>query len=246
MVWHFRLSTQGVQVVKKARQEKKWKTHTDVDDNPLLLASGILKPDRKWPIETFHGKIYADGINEASWRRFLRGQEISAEVFAAYCHALNVNWEKVIDWSVIEHSIPFVALPRSSFNQDSAQSDFSNRQLKDISEFIRDVTIPDGMLMRPGEEFTKIWEIRNAGDIVWKNRYLMRIGACFGPALISSPRRVKIPTTEPGQHTQISVNLKAPDVVTTTTALWKMTDRNGTLCFPDRYRYGLCVVIQVI
>src|SRR3972149_4698274 len=36
-----------------------------------------------------------------------------------------------------------------------------------VSQFITDVTIPDGTVMTPGQAFTKIWRIKNIGSCTW-------------------------------------------------------------------------------
>ncbi|MEM8810784.1 MAG: hypothetical protein AAGF01_32645, partial [Cyanobacteria bacterium P01_G01_bin.38] len=154
MGWRFRTSKQGLKVVRSACKQLGWTRDTIANDQSLIEASKILEPDKIWPQEGFHGRLYADGINEASWRRFLIGKDtLSAHIFVAYCLALNVTWEAVVDWSEVDSPIPF-----------------------------------------------------------------------------------KIPHTLPGNRVAIAVNLKAPDVATTTTAIWKMTDSDGKLCYPDRYR----------
>jgi hypothetical protein len=182
------------------------------------------------------GNIYANGINGASWRRFLEGKKtIGGHAFVAYCQALDLSWENVVDPLSIDGSMPFILLPPSSSNDP-----------QDASKFIRDVTIPDGTIMQPGEEFIKTWEICNSGNVPWQNRYLTRMGAYNAPALIFSPKRVKIPFTAPGSNVEISVKMKAPEVATTTSATWKMTYGSGELCFPERYKYGLAIIIHVI
>jgi len=115
----------------------------------------------------------------------------------------------------------------------------------DYSEFIQDVTIDDGSEIGANETFTKIWEVRNAGEVIWKDRYLTRLGDNQGFGLITSPRRVKIPDTLPGQKVLIEVELKAPESKGEYKATWKMTFADGRLCFPDRYESGLFVLINV-
>jgi nucleoside phosphorylase len=116
----------------------------------------------------------------------------------------------------------------------------------DASEFIKDVTIPDGTIVRVGETFVKTWEIRNVGCVPWRGRHLKRIGASTGSGLLSSPDIVSIPDTMPGQVVQISVPLTAPGFEATTTCCWKMVDTNGKLCFPERYPDGLNVIVHVV
>lgn len=177
----------------------------------------------------------------------MAGKElIRLEIFAAYCLALEVPWEHVVDWPNDVAPIPLPCLPQALCNRDPSGNLDSEQEPQDMSEFIRDVTIPDGSIMQPGEKFTKIWAIRNAGNVTWKNRYLARMGACAGTALITSAKRVKIPHTMPGQQVEIAVELRSPEVATTTTAIWKMTFSDSQLCYPHRYVYGLSVVIQVL
>ena len=116
---------------------------------------------------------------------------------------------------------------------------------KDRSEFVGDITVPDGTVLKPGVEFVKVWEIRNTGEVAWRHRYLTRVGAIVGAGLPYSPPRVPIPDTEPGQSIRIAVPMRAQRLPGTAEIHWKMTDENGRLCFPDRYAHGLVVTIVV-
>jgi len=116
----------------------------------------------------------------------------------------------------------------------------------DASQFVRDVEGADGMVLAPNQRFTKVWEIQNVGSVVWEGRYLQRLGAPEGPGLIRSPTRVPIPTTRPGKVAQIRVEMEAPSTEGTTIARFKMVDRDGNLCFPNRYPEGLFVTINVV
>lgn len=44
----------------------------------------------------------------------------------------------------------------------------------DDSDFVDDVTVPEGTPVRRGEVFVKTWEIRNGGSVRWTDRYLRR------------------------------------------------------------------------
>jgi transcriptional regulator with XRE-family HTH domain len=116
---------------------------------------------------------------------------------------------------------------------------------RDRSEFVADVTIPDGTVLKPGAEFVKVWEIRNVGEVAWRGRSLTRLGAIVGAALPYSPPRVPIPDTEPGQSVRIAVPMRSQRAEGTAEIHWKMTDECGRLCFPDRYPDGLVVTIVV-
>lgn len=116
----------------------------------------------------------------------------------------------------------------------------------DYSDFVRDVSIPDGSLVDPGQTLHKQWELRNAGNVHWTNRRLARVGATGGYASPESPDSVSIPDTPPGENVVISVNVVAPERPAHYIAHWKMTDEYGQLCFPDRYRYGVWVSFVVV
>lgn len=119
-------------------------------------------------------------------------------------------------------------------------------EVTDSSEFVRDVTIPDGTLVSSGQSFLKSWEIKNSGNTPWVGRRLKRIGAPSGPGLIGSSESVPIPNTMPGDHVVISVQMIAPECAGSSTCQWKMVDEHGKLCFPDRYPYGLIVTIHTV
>jgi transcriptional regulator with XRE-family HTH domain len=116
----------------------------------------------------------------------------------------------------------------------------------DASEFIADITVPDGSVFRPSERFVKTWRIKNAGTVQWVGRYLQRVGAPVAHSLPRSARRVPIPPTMPGETVDISVPVKAQDLEGTAIAYWKMADADGRWYFPDRYAQGLVLTIRVV
>lgn len=113
----------------------------------------------------------------------------------------------------------------------------------DDTKFIADVTVPDGSTLRPGEKFTKVWLVRNNGTVPWLGRSLRRQGAASGPGLIQAPNAVPIRRTMPGQQVRVEIDMVAPSVPTSTTCIYKMTDKSGRLYFPGKY--GLSVTINV-
>lgn len=115
----------------------------------------------------------------------------------------------------------------------------------DRSDFVADITVPDGSPVRCAAELTKVWRIRNAGAVPWLGRRLVRYGPCGGTAIISSTAQVPIPDTQPGEEIDISVGIQAPAVPGTTMALWKMVDMAGRIVFPT-LEHGLYVLITVV
>jgi hypothetical protein len=39
------------------------------------------------------------------------------------------------------------------------------------AEYAADITIPDGTVLRPGEDFVKTWAIKNTGSCTWDDGY---------------------------------------------------------------------------
>jgi transcriptional regulator with XRE-family HTH domain len=115
----------------------------------------------------------------------------------------------------------------------------------DRSEFVADLTLPDGSIVTPGARLLKRWRLRNAGSVTWRGRSLERIGASIGPAAITSPRLVPIADTNPGESVDIEIEVEAPALPGSTIAYWQMVDTKGRPCFPDRYADGIYVQLVV-
>jgi len=100
----------------------------------------------------------------------------------------------------------------------------------DQSTFIKDVTFPDNSIVRPGQRFTKKWELQNTGVVGWAGRYLAPSGSKTGSC--SYPRRVRIPATKPGHKVVISVPVIAESTPGLCFVTWKMVNGSGALYFP--------------
>jgi transcriptional regulator with XRE-family HTH domain len=127
----------------------------------------------------------------------------------------------------------------------------------DVSQFVRDVTIPDGSLVNAEASFVKTWEVQNAGRTAWDERFLqcmdeevVVVGAGSGeewgvlPKLMPESRRIPVPFTPPGAVVRLSVAFRAPAIPSTCISYWKSVDADGHLCFPDAV--GLSVRVRVI
>lgn len=127
----------------------------------------------------------------------------------------------------------------------------------DVSQFVRDVTIPDGSLVKAEASFVKTWEVQNAGRTAWEGRFLqcmdeevVVVGAGSGeewgvlPKLVPESLRISVPFTPPGAVVRLSVSFRAPAIPSTCISYWKSVDADGRLCFPDAV--GLSVRVRVI
>lgn len=93
----------------------------------------------------------------------------------------------------------------------------------DSAVLVRDVTIPDGTLMKPGEKFTKIWEFINTGTCPWYG-YALKFAA--GDQM-DAPLSAPIPVTLLKEKVQVSVDLVAPTANGSYTGYFTLNDPNG-------------------
>ncbi|OZM74681.1 hypothetical protein CFN78_00045 [Amycolatopsis antarctica] len=103
----------------------------------------------------------------------------------------------------------------------------------DASEFIGDVTVPDGTVLGPGSEFVKVWKIRNEGSVAWRDRFLQRDDLPVESTECQTADRIPITDTPPGQPVDIAVTVTTPSSAPADcTVKWKMVDESGRQLFP--------------
>jgi hypothetical protein len=95
--------------------------------------------------------------------------------------------------------------------------------------------VPDGTPIRAGESFVKTWEVRNVGQVRWKDRYLEQAYR-QGDANCTAPQRVSIAVVEPGQLARLSVPVEAGGKPGQCKIAWKMVDGDGRPYFPTELR----------
>lgn len=124
------------------------------------------------------------------------------------------------------------------------------------SGFVDDITFPDYSLVKPGQEFEKIWEIVNLGADPWVGWRLQCIDADLrGNATKSNGKHVQyglqpetdsivIPDTQPGEHVRLGVNMRAPNSPCTAISHWKCVNDKGQIVFPKLT--GLYCMVKVV
>ena len=93
----------------------------------------------------------------------------------------------------------------------------------DSAVLLRDVTIPDGTQLKPGEKFTKTWEFVNNGECPWYG-YLLKFAA--GDQM-GAPLSAPIPVTLLKEKVQVSVELTAPTANGSYTGYFTLNNPNG-------------------
>lgn len=96
----------------------------------------------------------------------------------------------------------------------------------DMASFVADVTIADGTEMNGGEEFTKTWELRNAGTCAWDSSYLL---VFYSGTIMEGPttQQLTTGTVTPGETLDISVDLVAPSTTGTYFGYWVLRNASG-------------------
>lgn len=100
-------------------------------------------------------------------------------------------------------------------------------QICDKSDFVADITIPDGMVLNPNEPFTKTWRLKNAGTCSWTPSYALVFSN--GDPMSGPATQALTGNVNPGQTVDISVNLIAPDQQGSYMGYWKLRNAAGAL-----------------
>jgi hypothetical protein len=103
-------------------------------------------------------------------------------------------------------------------------------ELCDSVAYVADVTVPDGTVMSPGQDFLKTWRIRNTGACPWGAGYVL---AYAGYANQMSGQFVAMTEViQPGQDVEVSVQFTAPSVAGEYLSAWTMRNPQG-VTFPE-------------
>ena len=112
------------------------------------------------------------------------------------------------------------------------------------AEFVKHLTVSYNSAIKPGEYFTKIWQIRNTGTCTWSTDYrLVMIGGepMQAPETIQLTQEVK-----PQESLDLRVNLVAPETPDFYENSWMLQDQDGNFFgFGTQHDEPLMVKIQV-
>lgn len=100
------------------------------------------------------------------------------------------------------------------------------------SEFVDDVTVPDGTEFAPGEGFDKTWRFRNNGCLDWPDGTQM---IYWGGDQMGGPNAVDVPPTRFNETVDISVPMTAPQEPDTYTGYWQIRAPDGAGVGPYVY-----------
>jgi hypothetical protein len=94
--------------------------------------------------------------------------------------------------------------------------------------YIADLTIPDGTVLKPGEDFKKVWQIRNTGSCTWDEGYaLVFIGGDTAIDPVNYEIKIKADFIDPGEDADFDVPLTAPLKEGPYQGSWRMRNDQG-------------------
>ena len=94
---------------------------------------------------------------------------------------------------------------------------------------LQDLSIPDGTILKPGQQFTKSWRVQNNGSCDWENYRLVFVrGSLLGG---NSPSL--LPKVSSGNSLDISLELFAPSYQGEYTGYWQIQSDKGSLIGPE-------------
>ena len=96
------------------------------------------------------------------------------------------------------------------------------------SIYVADITIPDGTILKPGEDFTKVWRIKNTGICRWDEGYkLVFIGGDRRIDPIDFEIKLAKDFVEPGDTKDFGIPLTAPLAEGKYQGTWRMQSDGG-------------------
>ncbi|AXB44705.1 NBR1-Ig-like domain-containing protein [Amycolatopsis albispora] len=204
---------------------------------------------RLQPWETVREFVRACDGDEEEWHARWQGVHLALSGERTPASAAPVAW-----WRSKRVAVPLVAvlvaavavavvvlLPR----EQQAAAPPGPPYPGDSSRFVADVTIPDDTVVKPGEQFVKVWEIQNTGTVEWRNRFLRRTDLPVAPNACRTPERIPINDTAPQQHVQITVTVSAPPTAPVDCRVyWKMVDDQDREFLPGRRPIYFSVLVR--
>jgi hypothetical protein len=117
----------------------------------------------------------------------------------------------------------------------------STGPLCDNSAFVADITVPDGTVMQPGEDFEKIWRLKNTGTCTWDEGY--QLAFAWGDPLDGVPFTIKKKSdfVLPGATADFGINMTAHLAPGEYSGCWRMKNDRGTF-----FGAVVCVSIKVV
>lgn len=110
----------------------------------------------------------------------------------------------------------------------------------DVSVFVTDVTVPDGTVMAPGQNFDKTWRIQNSGTCAWTATYKAVFTGSGNGALGGASTPIG-KVVNPGETIDITVEFVAPTTGGDYVSWWKLQN-DASVFFGTPFSVAIKVV----
>lgn len=242
----------------------------DVVDPQPLLVNGLAPRDEAWwaaDVTIVDGSIMKPGERfRKTWRIRNAGTTTwsTGYTMAFFDHnrmdaVQSIPLPQATPGQVVEVSVDLTApqqtgLVRSTWMQRNAQGQFFPHAMyaeidvrqpeqisgKSMARFVSDVTLPDGIRVKPGERLRKTWRILNDGETTWGVGYEL---AFIRDERMGGPLSVPLPSIRPGQQDNVTVELTAPTTPGRHKTTWQPRDPQGRF-FPFEFYADIDVIAQ--
>merc|ERR1719198_1709303 len=102
------------------------------------------------------------------------------------------------------------------------------------ARFVRDVTIFDGTQMAPSTPFTKIWRLKNTGEVPWPpGTRMLFVGGDQMTTEMSVPLS-RATVVQPGEEVDVAVEMVAPPELGRCLGYWRLVGPHGRRKFGQR------------
>ena len=125
-----------------------------------------------------------------------------------------------------ETVLPTTAVNTTAPSHEVTSTPMPDQKSCDAATFDADLTIPDGVVMLPGTQFTKIWRIKNTGTCAWNDTYSVAFKE--GNAMSGLPSfTLQDNQVAAGETTNISIDLVAPGAAGKHRGVWNLRNNKG-------------------
>jgi len=107
----------------------------------------------------------------------------------------------------------------------------------DSMSFVADISVPDGTILNPREDFDKIWRIKNTGSCIWDSTY--QIMFVQGNNMGFSSTRLK-GTIRSGEVYDLLIDQRAPSYPGNYVGVWQLQNGNR-ISFGERITVSITV-----
>ena len=179
-----------------------------------ILAGGVVAVG-----QNLNTELYAIAVPQGA-------SVLQAEINAALTELQNNGTIARLTETYLDIQLPEVAPPPAPTPTAIPGPTATPAGCSDSMEFVRDVKVPDGSEMSPGDVFKKVWRLRNTGTCTWDSDY--ELSFVQGDRMSGGPTAALGESVRSGETIDIGIEHRAPDSPGKYTGIWQMVNPSGT------------------